>query len=270
MKIFVDTHAHTVASTHAYSTVHDYFRFAKRKGLHMFGITDHAPAMPDSPHFWHFGNMKVIPRIVDGVAMLRGIEANILPEHPGSIGGFDNLRDLDIPPNLEPFLDYAIASFHEPVFPPSDDRQHNTQAMIRAICSGKCQIVGHPGNPRYPIDCEEVVRAAKDNNVLLEVNNSSFLLSRAGSEPHCVRLLETVDRLDWKVVFASDSHIADTIGDVAQCIEKAASVGFPEERVVNTTPGRFLRFLAQHNKKAPHELSDWLDYMETRKYAGGA
>lgn len=267
MKIFVDTHAHTVASTHAYSTVHDYFHYAKLKGLHMFGITDHAPAMPDSPHFWHFGNMKIIPRIVNGVAMLRGIEANILPENPGTICGHSGLRDLDIPPNLEPFLDYAIASFHEAVFPPSDDVQRNTQAMIRAIVSGKCQIVGHPGNPRYPINCEEVVRAAKDNNVLLEINNSSFQLSRKGSEPFCLRLMETVDRLDWKVVFASDAHIADAIGDVSQCIAKAESIGFPEERVLTATAGGFLRFLAEHNKAVSVELADWLDYLETRKYA---
>jgi putative hydrolase len=41
MAILVDTHAHTVASNHAYSTVHDYFKQAKLKGLQIFSITDH-------------------------------------------------------------------------------------------------------------------------------------------------------------------------------------------------------------------------------------
>lgn len=29
----VDTHTHTIASTHAYSTIHDYIEQAKRKGI---------------------------------------------------------------------------------------------------------------------------------------------------------------------------------------------------------------------------------------------
>ena len=41
MKHLTDTHAHTVASTHAYSTVEEYFRAASEKGLQLFSITDH-------------------------------------------------------------------------------------------------------------------------------------------------------------------------------------------------------------------------------------
>ena len=78
MKHLTDTHAHSVASTHAYSTVEEYFRAASEKGLQLFSITDHGPEMPDSPHPWHFGNMRVLPRQRYGVAMLRGVEANIL------------------------------------------------------------------------------------------------------------------------------------------------------------------------------------------------
>ena len=39
----VDLHMHTVASTHAYSTLHDYIAEAKRKGIKLFAITDHGP-----------------------------------------------------------------------------------------------------------------------------------------------------------------------------------------------------------------------------------
>ncbi|WP_018015839.1 phosphatase [Teredinibacter turnerae] len=256
MKTVVDTHAHTIASTHAYSTVHDYVTAAKQRGLDMFTITDHAPAMPDSPHFWHFGNMKIFPRIESGIAILRGIEANILPDGEFTIGGISQLQTLDIPPGLVPFLDLAVASFHEPVFAPADEKTH-THAMIKAIRSGLCQIVGHPGNPNYPINQEEVIRAARDNNVLLEINNSSFTHSRSGSEKHCMRLLELVDTLDWKVVFASDAHIAYDLGDHSSCIEKARQVGFPEERVVSVSAKRFVDFLGSHGKPVAKELEDW-------------
>ncbi|VTN21586.1 hydrolase YcdX [Klebsiella pneumoniae] len=73
----VDLHMHTVASTHAYSTLHDYIAEAKRKGIKLFAITDHGPDMADAPHYWHFVNMRIWPRLVDGVGILRSIESNI-------------------------------------------------------------------------------------------------------------------------------------------------------------------------------------------------
>lgn len=247
MKIRVDTHSHTVASTHAYSTVNEYVQQAKLKGLQMFSLTDHGPEMPDSPHPWHFGNRHVIPRVIDGVAVLRGIEANICPPD----------GTLDIPAGLVPFLDFAIASFHEPVFPPADQRTH-TLAVINAFETGRCHILGHPGNPNYPLDYAEVIRAAKDNNVLIEINNSSFSHSRKGSESNCLRILELVDALDWKVVFSSDAHVAYSVGATDHCLAKAAQIGFPLERVVNRDAATFLAFLAEHDKPVVAELSDWL------------
>lgn len=248
MKILVDTHSHTVASTHAYSNVHDYFAQAKRKGLQMFSLTDHGPDMPDSPHPWHFGNRHVIPRLVDNIACLRGIEANILAPSGG----------LDVPNGMLPYLDFVIASLHEPVFPPASKQQH-TQAVLNTFEQGNCQILGHPGNPNYPLDYAEVIRAAKDNNVLLEINNSSFTHSRQGSEPNCIRILELVDQLDWKVVFASDAHIAYHLGEYSQSISHANSIGFPIERIANRDAKTFLGFLGEHNKAVAAELAQWLE-----------
>ncbi|MGL4859384.1 MAG: PHP domain-containing protein, partial [Enterobacteriaceae bacterium] len=53
----VDLHMHTVASTHAYSTLHDYLAEARLKGIRLLAITDHGPRMPDAPHEWYFNNM---------------------------------------------------------------------------------------------------------------------------------------------------------------------------------------------------------------------
>lgn len=247
MKILTDIHMHTVASNHAYSTVHDYWNFSIDRGLQLFGLSDHAPDMPDGAHAWHFGNRKVLPRIYKNVAMLRGIEANIQP--PG--GG------IDIPHNMLPYLDYVIASLHEPVFPPSSDRKANTTAVINTISSGKCQVLGHLGNPNYPIFYEEVVRAAKDNNVVIEINNSSFTHSRPGSKPNCVKLMELIEKLNWKVSFSSDSHSAFTVGEFTTSIDVAKSIGFPESKIVNATAKRFLSFLAEHGRPVASELNEW-------------
>ncbi len=49
MKIVIDTHTHTIASGHAYSTVLENALAAKNKGLELLCITDHAPEMPGAP-----------------------------------------------------------------------------------------------------------------------------------------------------------------------------------------------------------------------------
>ena len=43
-------------------------------------------------------------------------------------------------------------------------------------------ILGHPGNPSFPIDKDKVVLAAKKTNTLIEINNSSFSKSRNGGK----------------------------------------------------------------------------------------
>jgi putative hydrolase len=246
MQIFVDTHSHTLASTHAYSTLGEYVAEAKRKGMQMFSLTEHGPDMPDSPHPWHFGNRKVIPRIIDGIAILKGIEANIREPSGG----------LDIPEGMLSYLDFAIASFHEPVFTPGSKKEH-TRAIINSMKTGHCQILGHLGNPNYPFHHDEVIKAAKDLNVLVEINNSSLTHSRAGSEKNCKAIMECIDKHDWKVVFSSDAHIAHHLGEFTESIEIAKQIGFPESRIVNKHAERFLRFLGEHGKSVAVELADW-------------
>ncbi|WP_320826836.1 phosphatase [Reinekea sp.] len=258
MKILCDTHSHTIASTHAYSTVHDYMRDAQLNGLQLFSLTDHGPSMPDAPHPWHFGNMKIIPRVVNDIAILRAIEANILP------APFANTRDryVDLPDGMLGYLDFAIASFHEPVFAPGN-RRDNTQAMIRAMASGVIQIIGHPGNPNFPVNQDEIVRAAKDCNVLLEINNSSFLLSRNGSEPHCRTLLELIDKHDGHISLGSDAHISLDVGRFDRTLSILDELGFDERRITTKTPARFLAFLATHGKPVAAELAPWLATLPT-------
>lgn len=42
----VDLHMHTVASTHAYSTLHDYIAEAKRKGIKLLPLPTTGPIWP--------------------------------------------------------------------------------------------------------------------------------------------------------------------------------------------------------------------------------
>ena len=61
-KSVLDLHTHTVASGHAYCTIHEMAAAAAGKGLEILGITEHAPAMPGTCHNFYFHNLKVVPR----------------------------------------------------------------------------------------------------------------------------------------------------------------------------------------------------------------
>ena len=237
MKLIVDTHTHTIASTHAYSTIHDYIATAKQKGIKLFATTDHGPAMTDAPHFWHFINLRVLPHIVDGIGILRGVEANI-KNIEGEIDIFGDLLDD---------LDLIQAGFHDPVYPSSDKDAH-TQAMINTMASGKVDIITHPGNSRYPIDIEEVVQAAVKFNVALEVNNSSHL-SRKGSEENCLEIIKAAKHFGARLVVASDSHVAYTLGEFSEAIKMLEAVSYPWENLINYTPRTLLNFLITRGHK---------------------
>ena len=115
MKIVADMHTHTNVSAHAFSSLDEMVRGARDAGLRAIAITNHGPAMKDGAHQWHFGNMGIIPRVMHGVTVIRGIECNILPPD----GALDRMEGW-----CYNALDYVIASFHEPCFPPVNAEVH--------------------------------------------------------------------------------------------------------------------------------------------------
>lgn len=228
----VDLHMHTVASTHAYSTLRDYVQQAQTCGVKLLAITDHGPDMADAPHHWHFINMRIWPRLVDGVGILRGIEANIK----------NTDGEIDCTGPMLDSLDLIIAGFHEPVFAPQDQQTH-TQAMIATMASGNVHIISHPGNPKYPVDIQAIAEAAAKYQVALEINNSSFIHSRKGSEANCRAIAAAVRDAGGWVALGSDSHTAFSLGDFTECRKVLDDVNFPEERILNVSPRRLLDFL---------------------------
>ena len=241
----VDLHMHTVASTHAYSTLSDYIAQAKQKGIKLFAITDHGPDMEDAPHHWHFINMRIWPRVVDGVGILRGIEANIK-----NVDG-----EIDCSGKMFDSLDLIIAGFHEPVFAPQDKATH-TEAMIAAMASGHVHMISHPGNPKFPVDIPAIAAAAAKYHVALEINNSSFVHSRKGSEANCREVAAAVRDAGGMVALGSDSHTAFTLGDFSECLNILNDVGFPEARILNVTPRRMLDFLESRGMAPIDEFAD--------------
>ena len=107
MQMIADLHTHTLCATHAFQTLNEMAAAAKDCGYKALAITDHAPAMPDAPHRWHFENPTALPRTIDGVVMLYGAEANVV----------DAKGHLDLPPRILEYQDWVVASIHSPCVP---------------------------------------------------------------------------------------------------------------------------------------------------------
>ena len=230
----MDVHTHTYASGHAYSTMREVIEAAKAKNLQLIGIADHAPHMPGSAHHYHFLNLKAVPRNAYGIKLVLGVELNII-DYNGS---------TDLAGNILNTLDYAIASLHNPCIEPST-LENNTSAMIGAIKNPAVKIIGHPDNPHYPVDFDAVAKAAKDNHVLLELNNHSYNSTgyRAGSRDKAKLMLAACKKYQTEVIMGSDAHVDVEVGNHSQSIEVIKQNDFPEDLVVNSDVERFLNYI---------------------------
>lgn len=244
MKLLMDTHCHTVASGHAYSTVMEIAREANNKGLRLVGITDHGPNMPGGPHLFHIGNQRVIPEKIYGVEILKGVEANIID--------FDG--NLDVPEEYLSKLDLVLAGLHEPCIEPGNIQQ-NTNAIIKAMENKYVDIIVHPGNPVFPLDYEKMVLKAKETGKLIEINNSSFGPSRKGSRDNCIKIAKLCKEYGVRVVVGSDSHIAFDVGRFEKVIEIFEMIDMSEELIINTSVEKFKKFLKIRGKKRFMESS---------------
>lgn len=239
MKRLMDIHTHAVASGHAYSTVDENLRWAAEQGLQLVALTDHAPAMKDTTCHAYFANLHVLPEELHGVRLLKGIELNILD--------FDGTIDMD--EAVLQRLDLAIASLHVPCIRPGTKKE-NTQAFLKVMENPYVDIIGHPGDPRYPLDYRELFRAARETGTLLEINNASLMPGgfREGSRENIREILLMSMEAGQPVVLGSDAHFYRNVGDFSYAEGLLKEVQFPEELILNNTPEKFLAGL-RHGRK---------------------
>lgn len=229
MNYVMDLHTHTIASGHAYSTLQENITAAREKGLTFLGLSEHGPAVDGGPKPLYFQNYKIIPREYGELRLFCGIETNIT----------DYEGHLDLDEFTLSRMDYCIASMHTRIVTPGSARE-NTLASIHAMEHPLVKILGHPDDSRYPLDYEELVRAAAELHVALEVNNSSLhpLSARQGARENIRTLLETCMRYGTSVILGTDSHICSSVGDFTQADQVIREMDFPKELIVNTDPAR--------------------------------
>lgn len=165
--IKAELHAHTTASDGRLSIL-ELASEAKRRGFHTIAVTDHSKSSvianglrPDRLRK-HIGAIHAARDRIKGITILAGSEVDILSD--GS---------LDYDDDLLAELDIVVASPHVAL---SQDPATATRRLLGAVRHPMVHILGHPTgrliNKRAGLspDMPELIAAAKEHNVALEIN----------------------------------------------------------------------------------------------------
>ncbi len=193
-----DIHSHTNFSD-GVDTLEDMVEEAKKMGYEYVGISDHAPSIQSR-------GLGTVLKIVsdtrkkideinssqNDIKVLFGYEVNILVDN-----------SLSLPDDILKNLDYVIAGIHSGF---SQDRETVTQRLLSAIENPYVSVIAHPSgrvlNERDPADPDwnKIFSAARDNNVLLEINSQP---SRLDLPDDLIKMA-----IDWGVdlIINSDAH----------------------------------------------------------------
>ncbi|WMJ90749.1 phosphatase [Anaerocolumna sp. MB42-C2] len=236
MKVELDVHTHTLASGHAYGTIREMAQAAAEKGLKILGITEHAKGIPGTCDDIYFENLRVVPREMYGIELLLGSEINIL----------DYDGNLSLPAKIIDKLDIRIAGIHSHCYK-AGTMEQNTDAVLKAIKNPRIDIISHPDDGKCPLDYEPIVKAAKENSVLLELNNNSLnpINKRLNARENNLKMLSLCIQYDVPILVSSDAHDPADIARYDFVTEVLNEIQFPEKLIVNKNAEKFKKFLSQ-------------------------
>jgi putative hydrolase len=211
---------------------------AAERGLFAIALTDHGPEMPGAPGQWYFHNLKVVPRKLEGVLVLRGEETNVLD--------FEGRTDLT--PEDAACLDWVVASMHETVMrDKAPTKEKVTNAWLKIAQDPLIRVIGHSGSELYRYDYETVLPVFARNGKLVELNEATFT-GRRQSVPNCARIMKLCKKYGVPIIVNSDSHFSAQVGCFSQSLQLLREIDFPEELVINSSVERFCTYLKRYTK----------------------
>jgi DNA polymerase (family 10) len=193
-----DTHVHTDWSDGS-MTIEEVIGRAVERRYEFVVISDHSQSLkianglsPDKLRRQVAAIRKIQERFEGRMAVLAGSEVDIKAD--GS---------LDFPASILKELDVVIGSVHSRF---KMARADMTKRIVRAISSGRVDILGHPTGriighrDPYEVDLERVFSAAKDSEVCMEIN--AFIDRLDLRDVHC-RLAK---QAGIKMAIGTDAH----------------------------------------------------------------
>ena len=233
--IEVDLHAHSSFSRCGLHTFIEMLQRAKELGMKALAITDHGPALK--------GRLTSVffQRLIDpvpGICLLKGVECNLLDE-PGLI---------DCPVEYLSYMDIVLLGFH-PNMPLGLEISNYTEMLIMAMEKNPyIDIITHPNSEEYEVNFMEVIKAALDFEMAIEINNSKRMLGVVSLE-RTRELIHDCKRLKCPVVVSSDAHAIKEIGQDDSVLPLLKEAKFPEELIMNRDSDSAFSYLKKRKKR---------------------
>lgn len=221
MKIIADMHTHTVASTHGYSTIKEMAEQAAAVGLEYIAFTDHTPDSTDGPHIWHFHNLhKAIPRELFGVKIVYGAESSVT-DYEGHI----DLSDEECKK-----LDWIIGSVHTDILK-SGTLEQNTSAYLGLAADPLVDVIGHCANTKFVFDYERGIKAFKEHDKLVEINESTLLWKN--TEDNYRKIIPLCKKYEVPIIVNTDAHFYTAVGQAENSLRLLTEFSYPEKLIIN-------------------------------------
>lgn len=238
-----DLHIHTVMSGHAFCTVNECVETAHKRGLSLIAITDHGPAMEHSAHEGYFEMSRRLPKRFANLDVLFGCEMNIM----------NKSGDVDLSTKTMSKLDIVLAGLHERTSYDGSNEAENTSAIINAMKRyPQINIITHPYRAEFPISITDIVHAAKEYDVLLEINtalllnalqhkdesNCALVVNKTAELVHCLQSVKS------GYLINSDAHHSSEIGIMTDSLKMLESeLGVCPEYILNNNLNLLKRFI---------------------------
>ena len=225
--ILGDLHCHTTW-TEGKQDIKEMVISARELGYQYLGISDHAKflsmvhGLDEKRLFKQMKEIDELSKKIKGIKILKGLETNILKD--GSI---------DIKDEALERLDYAIAGVHSN-FKMEKDKM--TERIIRAMKNPNIDILSHPTGrvlrkrDEYQCDFDKVLRAAREYNVVLEINAQPKRMDLTSQN------VRRAKEAGVKMVINTDSHEKDQLKFMELGIAQARRGWAEKKDIINTRP----------------------------------
>ncbi len=209
----------------------------RARGYQYMAITDHSPSLAMTgikleDFERQFAEIDALQREHDDIRILKSAEVDILDD--GSLDMTDELLEL---------MDVVVISVHSKF---NMSREAMTQRITKAMRHPRVNILAHPTgrliNRRepYPVDVEELVKVARDEGVLLELNAQPDRLDLRDFH------LQMAREAGVKIVISTDAHRAAELDYMSYGVDQARRGWLEKGDVANTRPLKeFLELLGK-------------------------
>lgn len=251
--IFADMHTHTIFSLHAYSTLEENLRVAKERGMKYIAVTDHyyQDGTENNKKNENTRIQYMEERInafsnILGVQVISSAEFN-LGQYAERSKYWNKISKLRYRPiGLHSFANDRATLLYDDVYRMFEDslRDYTTFVHIeRELGAINHKKYGEGLNNSHAKFLDSIVKMAVENDILLEVNESTLVTNNGGSADRLKYWIHTARNMDALIVLGSDAHFSLEVGNFENSIKLLNEVNYPKDLILNCNEELFKKKL---------------------------